>query len=245
LLSALCISAQAAGKPAQCQVTTGAHATPVIELYTSEGCNSCPPADKWLSQLSQVRSGDAVALAFHVDYWDYIGWKDRFASPQYTARQYEGAAQRHTRQVYTPQVIVNGQDFRWSSRSLSEPSQLAKVQIELSGATQGDGLAVSAKLTPLAGAPAKLAAYWAVTEDGHVSKVTAGENARETLMHDYVVRQYLPVAAFKSTEPATLRYTASGVNSSTTAQHPQRVHLVVTDAATGVPLQAASVAACL
>jgi hypothetical protein len=246
-LTCLCLAtltAHAGNAASQCRVSTGARATSVIELYTSEGCNSCPPADKWLSQLPEVRKGEAIALAFHVDYWDYIGWKDRFANPQYSARQHEGASQRNSRQVYTPQVVVNGQDFRWSSRSVSEAAQAAKVQVELNGTPQGDGLAVSAKLTPLAGAPAKLAAYWAVTEDMHVSKVTAGENARETLKHDYVVRQYLPVAAFNASDAPALRWTAGGVNPSATAQHKQRVHLVVTDAASGAPLQVASLNAC-
>jgi hypothetical protein len=227
-----------------CRATSDALATPVIELYTSEGCSSCPSADKWLSQLPEVRSGKAVALAFHVDYWDYIGWKDRFASPQYSARQHEGAASRNSRQIYTPQVVVNGQDFRWSSKSIGGAAQSAKVKIELSGIPQGESVALSAKLTPLQGAPSKLAAYWAVTEDMHVSKVTAGENARETLKHDYVVRQYLPVAAFNANEPPALRWTAPGVNVNATAQHKQRVHLIVTDAATGAPLQAATLDTC-
>jgi hypothetical protein len=248
LLAFLTQAVHAAPVNEQCRVVTGTRVTPVIELFTSEGCNSCPPADRWLSQLAEVREGRAVALAFHVDYWDYIGWKDRFASPQFTARQYEGAATRNSRQVYTPQVVVNGQDFRWASRSLSDytaSTAPAKVQIELSATPQGDSLQLQAKITPLAGAPARLAAYWAVTEDAHVSKVTAGENARETLKHDYVVRQYLPVAAFNSSDLSTLQYIVKGVNSQTAALHPQRVHLIVTDAHSGAPIQAAALLRCL
>ncbi len=231
----------------QCRSITGARVTPVIELFTSEGCNSCPPADRWLSQLAEVREGKAVALAFHVDYWDYIGWKDRFASPQYTARQYEGAAARNSRQVYTPQVVVNGQDFRWASRSLNEyttSAAPAKVQIELSATPQSEGLQLQARITPLAGAPERLAAYWAVTEDAHVSKVTAGENARETLRHDYVVTQYVPVAAFEAASTSALQWQANRVNTKASTQHPQRVHLVVTDAKTGSALQVVSLSAC-
>lgn len=226
-----------------CRATSDALATPVIELYTSEGCSSCPSADKWLSQLAEVRSGKAVALAFHVDYWDYIGWKDRFASPQYSARQHEGASLRNSRQVYTPQIVLNGKDFRGSQ--ISKATDAAKVQIDLNATPSAQGLQVQAQLSPKAGAPAQLAAYWAVTEDMHTSKVTAGENNRETLKHDYVVTQYLPIAAFNAASPPALKWTAAGVNATASAQHKQRVHLVVTDAASGAPLQVATLNACL
>ena len=81
---------------------------PVVELYTSEGCNSCPPADRWLSKLKA--DPGVVALAFHVDYWDRLGWKDRFASAAFTARQAEQQASNGARFSYTPQVVVDGQD---------------------------------------------------------------------------------------------------------------------------------------
>src|SRR5688572_7390063 len=76
---------------------------PVVELYTSEGCNSCPPADRWLSTLKAAP--DVVALAFHVDYWDRLGWKDRFASAAFTQRQANQQASTGARFSYTPQVI--------------------------------------------------------------------------------------------------------------------------------------------
>ena len=77
----------ASAPAAPCRAQSGASRIPVIELYTSEGCSSCPPADRWLSQLKTAASqGKVVAQAFHVGYWDYIGWVDRFASPAYTTR---------------------------------------------------------------------------------------------------------------------------------------------------------------
>ncbi|WP_319823857.1 DUF1223 domain-containing protein [Thalassovita sp.] len=79
----------------------------VVELYTSQGCSSCPPADEFLTTLAN--RDDVIALALHVDYWDYIGWKDEFASPHYTARQKAYAMAAGRRSVYTPQVIVGGQ----------------------------------------------------------------------------------------------------------------------------------------
>lgn len=78
----------------------------VVELFTSQGCNSCPPADELLSELAMA--GDVVALAYHVDYWDYLGWRDTLASPDNTARQYEYNRAFGNRMVYTPQAVVNG-----------------------------------------------------------------------------------------------------------------------------------------
>ena len=78
----------------------------VVELFTSQGCNSCPPADEMLTRLA--RSGDIVALAYHVDYWDYLGWRDTLATPDNTARQHEYSRVFGNRSVYTPQVVVNG-----------------------------------------------------------------------------------------------------------------------------------------
>jgi hypothetical protein len=78
----------------------------VVELFTSQGCSSCPPADKMLHALSE--RDDVIALALHVDYWDYIGWKDQFALPKFTKRQREYAALNNRRSIYTPQMIVNG-----------------------------------------------------------------------------------------------------------------------------------------
>ncbi len=80
----------------------------LVELYTSEGCSSCPPADRWLSQLKG--QDDVVALAFHVDYWDRLGWKDRFASAEHTQRQAQQQRSNGARFSYTPQVVVNGRD---------------------------------------------------------------------------------------------------------------------------------------
>jgi len=110
---------------ASCGVSSAPTRTPLITLYTSEGCSSCPPADRWLSQLT-TRS-DIVALAFHVDYWDYIGWKDRFGDPRNTARQREWARATHTRTIYTPQILVNGKDaFLWRTKDpLVAPNKAA------------------------------------------------------------------------------------------------------------------------
>src|SRR5512134_2617035 len=114
LLLGASLLAAAQAHAAQCRADSPASTTAVVELYTSEGCNSCPPADRWLSSLKG--RADVVALAFHVDYWDRLGWADRFASPAYTQRQAARRMSSGAGFAYTPQVLVNGADWRrWPS----------------------------------------------------------------------------------------------------------------------------------
>ncbi len=219
-----------------CTTASSRVIAPVVELYTSEGCNSCPPADRWLSKLKSDPA--VVALAFHVDYWDRLGWKDRFASATFTDRQARQTATNGARFSYTPQVVVDGRDRTdWPSVALqSSPRASAPVDVTLSH--EGDRFV--ATVVPQAGAPKRLAAYWAVTEQGHVSAVKAGENEGVTLHHDFVVRDYEPVAAWSATSGATetLRFKPA---TPTDAAHPRSVNLVVIDAASGRPVQAVKV----
>lgn len=218
--------AAAAEPPAACSARSGAVAPRVVELYTSEGCNSCPPADRWLATL--LGRADVLPLAFHVDYWDRLGWTDRFASAAYTQRQHDASARSGARFVYTPQVLVDGRDWRrWPA--LPEPRGTAPLALQLAR----EGEAYVANLSRLPGAPAALAGYWAVTEHGHVSQVTSGENTGVTLHHDAVVRELQAVARIEAGTP--LRFTPR----SRAATSARQVVFVVTDAATGQPLQAA------
>ena len=224
-----CAGAIAAGP--QCTAQSAATLTPVIELYTSEGCSSCPPADRWLSSLkASAASGQAVVQAFHVGYWDYIGWVDRFASPAYTARQRQIASWNHQSGIYTPQLVRNGQDWRDYSHALAsaEPAR-ARIAVQRSAED-----AFEAQVTPADGVGA-WAAYWTVTEHGHNSKVKAGENAGEFLQHDFVVRQYVAAGEYRGPSKLTLRAIAGQ------AGHPRQVNLVVFDPKSGKPLQALSV----
>jgi hypothetical protein len=217
----------------QCRAESGATAPHVVELYTSEGCSSCPPADRWLSTLKQ-RPG-VLALAFHVTYWDRLGWPDRFALPEATARQHELAALAGSRQVYTPQVVVNGRDWRtWPK--LPDASAAVPVQLKLSRA--GENVTAQVAGASGLGPTSRLAGYWAVLEDQHVSKVRAGENAGETLRHDHVVRLYKPVPPWSATQGKSAQLTVS----SGSTEFPRRVVFVVTDAATQKPLQAVALA---
>ena len=235
----LCLEAVAQGPQAgACRASSARTPTTVVELYTSEGCSSCPPADRWLSRLKA--DPNVVALAFHVDYWDRLGWKDRFASPAYTARQAEQQQGNGARFSYTPQVVVDGRDRTdWPAIGLpiaARSGSVAPVEVTL----EREGPRVTATVTPLAGAPRRLAAYWAVTEQGHVSAVRAGENEGATLKHDYVVRDYRPLAAWAATAgaPALFAYEPPG---NPDAAHPRAVNLVVVNAETGRPVQAVKI----
>jgi len=137
-----------------CSARSAAAVPPVVELYTSEGCNSCPPADRWLSKLKS--DPNVVALAFHVDYWDRLGWKDRFASAAFTARQAEQQASNGARFSYTPQVVVDGQDRKdWPGLALPLGTRpAAPVDVLLAR----DGDRVTATVAATARSPKRLAA---------------------------------------------------------------------------------------
>ncbi len=129
---------------AECSAKSGAQTVPLLELYTSEGCSSCPPADKWLSGLPHDFN-KAIPLAFHVDYWDYIGWKDRFSKAEYSDRQRKIAAFSDSGYVYTPQVVMNGRDFRgWDNSRLNQSVEAthkfaSRANLSLDAVTQANG----------------------------------------------------------------------------------------------------------
>lgn len=223
-------AAPAAGSAA-CQAASAERAPTVVELYTSEGCNSCPPADRWLSTLKGRR--DVVAAAFHVDYWDRLGWKDRFGDPRHTARQAEGVRQSGARFAYTPQVLVNGRDWRqWPDLPDASRAAPARVQLRLQ---RESAERVQVQVQALDSAPARLGLWWALLEDGHVSAVKAGENQGVTLHHDHVVRAQGQRAAWAATDAAPWSLAAPAMGEGGRAA---RLLVVVTDAATGQPLQA-------
>lgn len=190
-------AAIAATCSAATDVASGAGSAALVELYTSEGCDSCPPADRWLSTLS-AKKMDVVPLAFHVDYWDYIGWKDRFAQTKFTDRQRNAVALQGSRTVYTPQVMMDGRDARqWTSSVAFEARvrELAKRAPRATIKLRAEPLAQSAKISadvtlanPADGRHAAL--FVALTENNLVSRVTAGENKGVTLKHDFVVRSF-------------------------------------------------------
>ncbi len=215
-----------------CQATAGERRTPVIELYTSEGCSSCPPADQWLSTLKGL---PVVAQAFHVAYWDYIGWKDRFATPAHTSRQRALGLANRLNGIYTPQVLRDGRDWRqWrNAPATAMATRPARATIRITHVAESDRF--EAHVVPIQAA-ASWTAYWTVTEHGHQSRVTAGENAGELLKQDYVVRQYVTVGQYTGAQ--MLRFHAVPP----LAGHQRQINLVVSDPLTEEPLQAISLA---
>jgi hypothetical protein len=196
--------------------------TPVlVELFTSEGCSSCPPADELLSLLGQsqpVRGANVIALEEHVDYWDQQGWKDPFSSEAATTRQGEYGVAFGGEQIYTPQMVVDGRaEFVGSSdidalRAIHNASQRPKTAIQLSWQKE-DSLSMHIGVLPgrLAGESAQL--FLAVAENMLHSDVKHGENAGRALEHNGVVRKLLPLGKVDA-GPAGF--------SSTVAVHPDR-----------------------
>ena len=174
----------------------------VVELFTSEGCSSCPPADELLSKYvaaSPVKGATIVPLALHVDYWDRLGWRDVFSSRAFSQRQESYAHAQESTQIYTPQMIVDGQaafvgsdaDQAVAAIKQQASAQKATVAIELSAdAKSPDEIHTTVKLAALPAAPAgeHYTLMLAVTEDELVSDVRHGENAGRQLHHDAVAR---------------------------------------------------------
>jgi len=184
---------------AACRLQSPEHRVSIVELYTSEGCNSCPPADRWFSGLPKqgVSPDMAVLLAFHVDYWNRLGWSDRFSQASFTGRQREVASRASRGVVYTPQLVLDGQDLRHGYSTDQLRTQLAAINAEKAPARIQANVFSSAKEVRISGgievfspASGKGAQVWIASfENGLSSRVTAGENAGKRLEHDYVVRE--------------------------------------------------------
>lgn len=165
--------------------------TNVLELYTSEGCSSCPPADQWLSawvdhpQLWQ----NIIPLAFHVDYWDYIGWTDRFARPAYSNRQRLYRNTGSVRSVYTPGFILNGKEWRgWyhNRDRIAQPSTMpGELKLEITEPRFSARFIPNSNLSKPARSAMQL--HVALLGFGLDSEVRAGENRGRQLQHDFVV----------------------------------------------------------
>jgi hypothetical protein len=180
---------------AKTPATVDAHRTVVVELFTSEGCSSCPPADELLGHLRQDLSAkniQVIPLGFHVDYWNSLGWKDQFSSASFSQRQEQYAKSLKVDGPYTPQMVVDGtsefvgnsatQAQRAISQAASQP-ELAAVEIS---AVNPDKLAVQVKS---AGSASAAIVMLAITEDNLTTNVGSGENSGRTLHHAAVVRE--------------------------------------------------------
>lgn len=193
-----CLLALPAFAAEKLTVVSSPQQTAVVELYTSEGCSSCPPADQWFEALIDVPKEelDVLALAFHVDYWDYIGWKDRFGSPKHTSRQRQLGANNNQGSIYTPEFFVDGAEAR-GTRNVIEKIRIsnnktAVLQLKLSVSKEGETLRLELQTASEDTLPEILHSRFLVYESQLSSDVTRGENSGETLSHQQVVRYMSP-----------------------------------------------------
>jgi hypothetical protein len=262
LAIALATSGVGQAATSMCTAHSPAHRVALVELYSSEGCNSCPPADRWLGQWKDgSTSNGVVPLELHVDYWNSLGWTDRFSQHRFTERQQSLTDRAGGHVIYTPEVFVSGRELRSWARPdsfdmrvqnvMSEPAQ-ADVAIELAPRAQGtaSGLDVDARFTAHATAKDTLNAYIAVYENDLTSQVRAGENSGATLHHDRVVRQWIgpvPLVAGSARIHQDVAMSSEDDKAIAHGNTPvSRFGVVafVESASTGDVLQAADLAAC-
>ena len=219
LIVTLCLSA---GVLLCVAADNGAPRVPVLlELFTSEGCSDCPPADRLLELLDQkqpVAGADLIVLSEHVDYWDRLGWKDPFSSSQYTARQQDYSNKYHFDGVYTPQLVVDGRcglvgsNGREASSAIQKATREKKIPIEISNVSR-DGNQVTAHIL-LHGDPSfkgrRAVLYVAIADNRAESHVARGENAGRSLAHVAVTRVLKQVGAIDlgSTSPKDVTLSA-------------------------------------
>lgn len=167
----------------------------IVELFTSEGCSSCPPADQLLTEIINTNydTVDVIGLSFHVDYWDYIGWKDPYADQSYSQRQRTYARKFYNHQVYTPQMVVNGKyEFvgsdrnKWSQLLGELRSTVSDQNVTSTYKIKNDQLHVEV----VSGSKASVLLNVAIVESGLSQNVTRGENNGRRLSHENVVRSF-------------------------------------------------------
>ena len=192
-------------------ITTDAIAGPtVVELYTSQGCSSCPPADAMLVELAARE--DIIALSLHVDYWDYLGWQDDLADPMYTRRQQAFAAAAGSRTVYTPQIVIGGVDHVIGSKPMQVMDQIARHNqasdpVTVSIERQGSSIVVSADAEDMTGdAVVQIVRFKPMVERA----IGRGENAGKTIAYANVVYSWSNVAQWDLSEPLRLQADLEG-----------------------------------
>ncbi|SFN34777.1 hypothetical protein SAMN04487859_10146 [Roseovarius lutimaris] len=183
----------------------------VIELFTSQGCSSCPPADEFMQQLAARH--DVIALSLHVDYWDYIGWADIFAKPEYTARQRGYAKSGGRRMIYTPQMIINGTDHVVGNRprdvtELIEKHRSDADDIVLKATRDGSVLRITAR-TDVAHDMPMLVQLLRYRPEATVA-IERGENAGKLLEYSNIVTEMTQLTVWDSSEPLAIDTQVSG-----------------------------------
>ncbi|PQV58620.1 hypothetical protein LX70_00432 [Defluviimonas denitrificans] len=182
----------------------------VVELYTSQGCSSCPPADEILAGLAD--RGDVIALALHVDYWDYIGWKDVFGSPQFTERQRAYARAAGARTIYTPQMIVDGMEHLVGARpaeltALIKRYEAMPEQAVLDVARKGGTLAISAR--PVGHLPQGAVVQLVRYKPEETVEIRSGENAGREISYRNIVTEWHSLGTWDGSAPLSMDVSVS------------------------------------
>lgn len=222
-------------------VTTSDAAPVLVELFTSEGCSSCPPADQVLSRLDKeqaISGANIIALSQHVDYWNQLGWRDPYSSAQSSARQSSYADAFGRRGVYTPQMIVDGRlEFVGSNiakahEAIMQAAQLPKAKIQIGVASTVAGQSGMIQLTVRVGNIPTIAVgdtaelFLAIAESDLNSSVVSGENAGRNLHHTAVVRQLIVIGSISETK-GEAAFTATPVVNIAGNWHRDKLRLVV------------------
>lgn len=242
--------AHAAPGTVQCAAESGPRRVALLELYTSEGCDSCPPTDSWVSALPQrgLTREQVVTLAFHVDYWNYLGWNDPFARPEHSGRQRTAANRNRARVVYTPQLLLDGADYRPGRSRDDIADRVAAINREKPGArirlrlAAAGGVLAADAATNVPASRESARAYLALYEHNLATDVRAGENRGKRLRHDFVVRKLAgPFLVAPGGESAFSHRFALDKHWKTDDLH---VAAFIQDEATGTVLQAIALPHC-
>ena len=183
----------------------------VVELFTSQGCSSCPPADALLARLTE--RADVIPLALHVDYWDYIGWADGFAKSAFTKRQKNYARAHGVRTIYTPQMVIDGQQAVVGHRPMEVAEAIMEAkeaprQVRLNVTRHGDEIEVRVTAIRPLGQEAllQLVRY----KPKETVAIERGENAGRTVTYHNIVTDWQTVATWNGREPLAVRHPAPG-----------------------------------
>jgi hypothetical protein len=162
---------------------SGSQRTHLIELFTSEGCSSCPPAEAWLSKLKAEPRlwKDFIPLAFHVDYWDRLGWRDPFAAKEWTARQYQYSVDWKSESVYTPGFVLDGREWQERIVPVSSSEKVGVLKLLIANDK------ILSEFNPANGGTKDVDLHVATLGFDLTTKVTAGENNGRNLRQDFVV----------------------------------------------------------
>jgi len=186
---------------AECTAASGPQRVAVLELYTSEGCDSCPPADQWVNELpaKKLTAERVIPLAFHVDYWNQLGWTDPFSQGIFSERQRLQSRRRGASFVFTPQLLLNGQDYRRAIliddidgkiKTINHTPPQAYIRLKLSNNSRVLDGKVEVNVSGSAD-QRRSQVFLALYENNLITAVKAGENKGRTLKHDFVVRELI------------------------------------------------------